>query len=118
VMATGAVASERIDQLYDEADIFVLASRHEGYGMAFAEAIAYGLPVVGTRAGALPETVPADAGLLVPVDDPSALAAALRQLIEDPALRRRVATSAQTAAAGLPAWRHAAELFADAIEAE
>jgi glycosyltransferase involved in cell wall biosynthesis len=118
VTATGAVASERIDQLYDEADIFVLASRHEGYGMAFAEAIAYGLPVVGTRAGALPETVPADASLLVPIDDPSALAAALRQLIEDPALRRRVATAAQTAAAGLPAWRHAAELFADAIEVE
>src|SRR5205823_14860283 len=49
----GAVAPERLDALYAAADVFVLPSRFEGYGMAFAEAIAHGLPVVATTAGAL-----------------------------------------------------------------
>jgi len=55
----------------------VLPSRFEGYGMAYAEAIAHGVPVVGTTAGAIPETVPAGAGVLVPPDDIDALAATL-----------------------------------------
>ena len=66
-------------------DLFVLASRYEGFGMAYAEAIAHGLPVIGTTAGAIPDTVPASAGILVPPGDAPALAAALRRLIENTA---------------------------------
>ena len=61
----GAVSPPRLAALYAEADMFVLASHFEGYGMAYAEAVAHGLPVIGTNAGAIPDTVPAGAGLLV-----------------------------------------------------
>ena len=116
VTLSGAVSAERLAGLYANADLFVLPSRHEGYGMAFAEALAHGLPVVGTTAGAIPDTVPADAGMLVPPDDPGALSAALRRLIEDKAERSRLAAGAHAAAARLPTWAASAERFARAIE--
>jgi glycosyltransferase involved in cell wall biosynthesis len=116
VAVLGAVPAERIIELYLASDIFVLASRFEGYGMALAEAIGHGLPVVSTRAGAIPDTVPAEAGLLVPPDDTIALAQALRRLIGDPSERRRLATNARAAAAQLPTWQDSARLFASAIE--
>jgi glycosyltransferase involved in cell wall biosynthesis len=116
VAVLGAVPPERIVELYLESDIFVLASRFEGYGMALAEAIAHGLPVVSTTAGAIPDTVPAGAGLLVPPDNTPALAQALRRLIGDLPERQRLATNARAAAAQLPTWRDSARLFAGAIE--
>jgi len=117
IALVGAVQDRRLDELYGGADIFVLPSRHEGYGMAFSEAIAHGLPVVGTTAGAIPETVPSEAGVLVPPDDSDALAQALRHLIEQPGERRRLAAGARAAAGLLPTWRQSAELFGRAIEA-
>lgn len=117
VKVAGAVPAENLAELYANADVFVLASRFEGYGMAFSEAIVRGLPVIGTTAGAIPETVPAEAGLLVPPDDVPALAAALRRVIANPDERRRMAAAARAAASTLPTWRDSAKLFADALEA-
>jgi glycosyltransferase involved in cell wall biosynthesis len=116
VVLTGAVEADRLDALYAGSDIFVLASRYEGYGMAFTEAIAHGLPVIGTTAGAIPETIPAGASLLVPADDIAAFSSAVRRLIEDSAERCRFAAGARVAAAALPTWEQAAELFSRAIE--
>ena len=65
---------EDLAELYAEADLFVLPSRFEGYGMAYTEAMAHGVPVVGTNAGAIPDTVPPGAGILIPPDDVDALA--------------------------------------------
>ncbi len=113
----GAVSDSRIAELYIAADVFVLASRFEGYGMAFSEAVARGLPVIGTTAGAIPETVPAGAGLLVPTDDVPALAAALRCVIANPDERHRMAAAARAAASTLPTWQDSAKLFARALEA-
>jgi glycosyltransferase involved in cell wall biosynthesis len=114
--ALGAVSPQRLDALYAEADVFVLASRFEGYGMAYAEALARGLPVIGTNAGAIPDTVPPDAGLLVDPGDIAALADALRCIIGDADLRRHLAGAARAAALRLPTWRHSAEIFARALE--
>jgi glycosyltransferase involved in cell wall biosynthesis len=97
-------------------DVFVLASRFEGYGMALAEAIAHGLPVVSTTAGAIPDTIPTGTGLLVPPNDVAALAQSLRRLISDRAERQRLAMNARAAAAQLPTWQESARLFAGAIE--
>lgn len=116
VTLAGAVGTDELAALYAAADLFVLPSRYEGFGMAYAEAIAHGLPVIGTTGGAIPETVPADAGVLVPPGDAPALAAALRGLLERPAERERLAAGAGAAAAALPTWRGSAELFARAIE--
>ena len=117
VAVLGAVAPERVTDLYRSADLFVLASHLEGYGMAFAEAIAHGLPVIGTTGGAIPETVPKAAGVLVPPGDVAALAAALRRLIENSAERQRFAAGARAAGTKLPTWNESARLFAGAIEA-
>jgi glycosyltransferase involved in cell wall biosynthesis len=103
-------------QLYAAADLFVLPSRFEGYGMAYAEAIAHGVPVVGTRAGAVPDTVPEGAGVLVPPDDVDALAAVLRRLIASPAERERLAAGARAAAPTFPSWQESAALFARVLE--
>jgi glycosyltransferase involved in cell wall biosynthesis len=116
IATPGAVSSQRLAALYVEADLFVLASRFEGYGMAYAEAIVHGLPVIGTSAGAIPDTVPPDAGLLVAPGDIKALAQALRRVIGDTALRGRLANAARAAAPRLPTWRQSAEIFARVLE--
>ena len=117
VAVLGAVSSEHLAELYASADLFALASRFEGYGMAYAEAIAHGLPVIGTTAGAILDTVPVGAGLLVAPDDAGALALALRRVIENPDDRRRMAASAREAAQRLPAWQDSAIIFSGALEA-
>jgi glycosyltransferase involved in cell wall biosynthesis len=110
ITLAGTVTAERLASLYASADLFVLPSRFEGYGMAYAEAIAHGVPVVGTNAGAIPDTIPSAAGVLVPPDDVEALAATLQRLIEDPAERERLAAGARASA--FPSWSGQAALFA------
>jgi len=77
------------------ADLFVLASYHEGYGMALAEALGSGIPIVATSAGAIIETVPQKAGLLVPAGDSRAFASALSRFFHEPRLRRRLTEGAR-----------------------
>lgn len=102
---------------YEQADAFVLATFHEGYGMAFAEALARGLPIVGTRAGAVPDTVPPDAGVLVPPGDVAALRQALARVIGDPAARARLAEGARRGRALLSTWPQASTAVAAALAA-
>ena len=113
--------------LYDRASIFVLPSHFEGYGMALMEAIARGLPVISTTGGAIPHTMPADAGILVPAGDAKALAEAVASLVEDPSeetagarsgrtgRRAKLAAAARGHAASLPDWERQAGAFAGAL---
>lgn len=116
VTLTGTLSAVDLATLYHRSDAFVLASHHEGYGMVLAEALARGLPILSTTAGAIPGTVPADAGLLVPPGDVAALAAALERLMTDAPLRGRLRQGALAAAARLPTWDDAAGRFALEIE--
>lgn len=97
------------------ADIFVHPAHYEGYGMALSEALRAGLPIVAAAGGAVPDTVPAAAGLLVPPGDGPALAAALRRVVGDAGLRGRLAAGAASAGAALPDWDEVARDFAAAI---
>lgn len=106
-----------LDRLYAEADAFVLASFHEGYGMALAEALARGLPVISTSAGAIPDTVPPDAGLLVPAGNLPALRTALQQLLDDAHWRAAAAAGARRARSMLPTWERSADRFAALLQA-
>ena len=112
----GAVSSDRLAALYAAADLFVLPSRYEGYGMAYTEAIAHGLPVVGTTAGAIPEAVPPGAGVLVPPDNVGELTLTLMRLIGNPAERLRLTAGARAAAATLPTWADSGRAFSQALD--
>ncbi len=116
IAVLGAVSSGKLARLYETADLFVLPSYFEGYGMAYSEALAHGLPVIGTTAGATAETVPREAGLLVAPGDPDALAEALSCVITSSSVRLRLAEGALSASRQLPTWPQSALIFAGALE--
>jgi glycosyltransferase involved in cell wall biosynthesis len=104
---------------YDAADLFVLATRYEGYGMVVAEALARGLPVVSTRTGAIAELVGDEAGLVVPPGDVTALSRALSQVLGDAeagGLRERLARGARRVRETLPTWDAAASRMAALLD--
>jgi glycosyltransferase involved in cell wall biosynthesis len=83
--------------------------------MVFAEALQRGLPVIGTTAGAIPEVVPPEAGILVPPDDVATLAGALRRLIGDRLLRLQLAAGAREAAKRLPRWPETGQRVSESL---
>ena len=101
---------------YQQADVFVLPSRFEGYGMVFAEALAAGLPVIAARSGAVPDVVPEAAGLLVAPDDVDGLSAALQQILTSATLRQNLQAGARKVATTLPSWTDTASLVAGKLE--
>jgi glycosyltransferase involved in cell wall biosynthesis len=101
-----------VDRIFDTSDVFVSTSLYEGYGMALAEALARGLPVVATTGGASALTVPDAAALKVPPGDIAALRAALRLIIADADLRKQLAEASWVAGQNLPSWRDTANAIA------
>ena len=115
VTLAGELDEARLHETYDRADVFVLPTRYEGYGMAVAEAVARGLPVISTPTGDIPALVDASSGVLVPVDDVDALTRALATLIDDDEARARVTRGARARRATLPTWQDAASGMAAAL---
>ena len=116
ITLAGRVSDDRLQDLYGQASVFALATRYEGYGIVFDEALSHGLPIVSTTAGAVPGTVPADAGLLVAPDDGQALADALRRMLTDAPFRERHADAARQAGLALPSWDDTAGIAASVLD--
>lgn len=111
----GRVSSQELSDLYQAASIFALATRYEGYGIVFDEALAHGLPIVSCHTGAVPDTVPQDAGLLVLPEEPEPFAHALRSLLSDSAKRTELASAAQAAGQALPSWLDTARIASEVL---
>ena len=122
IQLTGPRTGADLDAVYTSADLLVLASHGETYGMVVTEALARGLPVVATAVGGLPEALGTGAdgtvpGLLVPAADPTAFATALRRWLSDPDLRRQLRTTAEQRRATLPRWSDTAGRIAEVLAA-
>ena len=121
VRFAGALAESDLAHSYAAADVLVLPSRGETYGMVVAEALARGLPVVAADVGGVPETLGHGAdgtrpGLLVPPGDPAALRGALRSWLEDAGLRRRLRAAARERRASLADWSTTTSSVAEALQ--
>lgn len=105
------VTTERIVELYAEAEAAAVPSLYEGFSLPAIEAMACGVPLVATTGGALPEVVGTDGetALTVPPGDPSALATALLRLLDDAALRARVGAAGRERVLDRFTWRATAE---------
>lgn len=107
----GALPASEVAEAYQSADLFALASEFEGFGMAYAEALAHGLPVIGLRSAAVEEAT-FGAARLVP---PEQLSAALAVLILDAEERRALAERCWTAAQTLMRWHGTAAIVAGVL---
>jgi len=116
IRLSGAKPPVEVALAYAAADAFVSSSLHEGYGMAWAEAMAWGLPQVTTTAGAVAEVVPPEAGILVPPGNIEALSTALHRLLTDRRLAASLAMGARAAAQRLPDWPEAVREWATAFD--
>jgi glycosyltransferase involved in cell wall biosynthesis len=116
----GSLAGPHLDGAYAAADLLVLPSRAETYGMVVTEALARGLPVLATEVGGVPDALGhgedgTRPGLLVPPGDPAALGAALREWLSDAELRARLRRAARERRAKLRPWAATASAVADVL---
>ena len=111
ILVHGPVGDATLAGLYASADLFALPSRYEGYGIVYAEALSFGLPVVACSVGPVPGIVGDEAGVLVPPGDPEALSEALDRLLSDAGLREKMSAAAFRRAEGLPRWRDTVDGF-------
>lgn len=115
ITLAGALGEAELADAYAAADVFLMPSLFEGYGMVLAEAMARGLPIVCTTGGAAAETAPAAAAIKVPPGDSSAFQRALHQVFSDAGLRQEMARASWSAGQQLPRWDTTARIIADVL---
>lgn len=115
IVLTGEIEEAALHEQFRSGDLFVLATRFEGYGMVVAQALAHGLPIVSTRTGAIEQMVSSDAGLLVEPGDGTALRDALSQVLSDPNLRRQLAAGSRAARSTLASWSAASQRLSEIL---
>jgi hypothetical protein len=111
VVVHGPVRRDEVAMLYRSADVFVLPSYREPYGTVYGEALAAGLPVVGWRAGNLPNLAGDREGVILEPGDVAGLASALARLAEDVHYREQLAAAALERGRRLPTWDDTARRF-------
>lgn len=112
---TGPLGGRALDAALGTADLLVSAARHESYGMAVTEGLARGVPALVSAVGGHAEAV-GDAGVLLPVDDPDAWAAALRRWLTDAAERERLRAAAAARRTSLGTWAATAQRLLTAVD--
>ena len=115
VIFTGPLEPSALEQAYTQAHLFVLPSHYEGYGMAYAEAIVRGIPVIATTAGAIPQTVPKDCGILVKPGIVETLSEAIETMITDHTFREVCRAACLAAEPNFPTWKSAGSQFSDIL---
>ena len=115
VTLRGPLEGKALEQAWSAAEIFALATRFEGYGMAIAEALARGIPVAITAGGAAESLVTPEAGVVAPVDDGEQLGKAMRRMIFSPALRATMSEAAWRQGQTFPDWQTQAAALRDAM---
>jgi glycosyltransferase involved in cell wall biosynthesis len=116
VIFAGELDRDELACAYDRADLFVLATRYETYGMAVAEALAHALPVISTATGAIPHLLSDGAGLLAAPNNERDFWIVLSQALRDESLRSRLRERALRARARMRRWDAVVEQFAQVLE--
>ena len=120
VRLSGVLTGAALSHAYTTADLLVVPSRSETYGMTVTEALAHGLPVIAAAVGGLPEALGSTAdgtrpGQLIPPGDPAALAAALADWLGDERHRHRLRAAARQRRSTLRGWEQTTQEIANAL---
>jgi len=111
IIFAGEVGDAALERYYQQADLMVLASWHEGYGMVLDEAIARGLPIVCTSGGAMDQTVPEGAGIIVAPGNVDEFCSALALFMQNGSTRQNLRSAAQDARNRQRSWPVAIDEF-------
>ena len=117
VVFRGRLEGASLIEEYRTADILIVPSLYEGYGMVVREGMSFGLPIIASKVGGIPEQIrDGIEGFLIPPDDPDALALALKKLIDNPDLRITMGKSGRKRLKELPTWDNVCERFYQAVQ--
>ena len=117
IIFKGRLEEEYLSEKYRTSDILIVPSLYEGYGMVVREGMSFGLPIVASNVGGIPEQInDGIEGFLVQPGDSKVLAEALRKLIMDPGLRKQMGKKSYKRATELPTWDNVCERFYQAVE--